>query len=71
LHQAYFAALERLPSLVAAAANRERDGAFLPAFSAPLLRRKVTEQSEAAQELTQMLHWSLWSGFSNADFDRR
>jgi hypothetical protein len=53
LRQAYFAALERLPSLVAAAANREWDGSFLACgLSAVAAAKGYGTVAEAAQELT-------------------
>lgn len=53
LRQAYFAALKRLPSLVAAAAAREWDGSFLVCvLSAIAAAKGHGTVAEAAQELT-------------------
>jgi hypothetical protein len=53
LRQAYFAALERLPSLVAAAAKREWDGSFLACtLSAVAAAKGYGTVAEAVQELT-------------------
>jgi hypothetical protein len=53
LRQAYFAALARLPSLVAAAADREWDGSFLACILSAIAAAKgYGTVAEAAQELT-------------------
>jgi hypothetical protein len=53
LHQAYFAALTRLPSLVAATADREWDDSVLAcALSAIAAARSYGTAAEAAQALT-------------------
>jgi hypothetical protein len=53
LRQAYFAALERLPSLAAAAANREWDGSFLACIlSAIAAAKSHGTVAEAVLELT-------------------
>lgn len=65
LHQAYFAALECLPSLVAAAANREWDGSFLACILSAIAAAKgYGTVAEAAQELTpdvamEFMEWFL------------
>ncbi|GLR89131.1 hypothetical protein [Bradyrhizobium iriomotense] len=63
LRHAYFAALQRLPSLVAAAANREWDGSFLACILSTVAAAKgYGTVAEAAQELTpdvasEFLEW--------------
>ncbi len=53
LRQPYFAALSILPSLIAAAADREWDGSFLAcALSAFAAAKGYGAVAEAAQELT-------------------
>jgi len=54
LRQAYFAALARLPSLVAAAVDREWDDSFLACILASIAAAKgYGTVAEAAQELTR------------------